>query len=128
VEGAYVRLIDLATGKETCKFKLKEFANVNGMAMAGLYRLENNTWVMQAIGEQAPGQTVQNSLPYLTPFLKPSLTLRIHVIKGVNLASKNRDGEQTKESVDLGEVDKSDNKGLLVSFFFFEKKERVMAI
>jgi tellurium resistance protein TerZ len=68
IENAFCRLINLTNNQEIAKYTLSGGGNVTAQIMAKVYR-HNNEWKMAAIGEPANGQTFQDILPNILPFL-----------------------------------------------------------
>ena len=68
IENAFCRLVNLANNQEIAKYTLSGGGSVTAQIMARLYR-HNSEWKMAAIGEPANGQTFQQILPNILPFL-----------------------------------------------------------
>ena len=68
IENAFCRLVNIANNQEIAKYTLSGGGNVTAQIMAKVYR-HNNEWKMAAIGEPANGQTFQQILPNILPFL-----------------------------------------------------------
>lgn len=59
VDNAFCRLLDEATGKEICKYELREKGRNSGFVMAVVSR-EGSSWKAKALGVPADGRTVQD--------------------------------------------------------------------
>lgn len=68
IDNAYCRLINLANNEEIARYTLSGGGSVTAQIMAKIYR-HANEWKMGAIGEPANGQTFQDILPNVIPFL-----------------------------------------------------------
>jgi tellurium resistance protein TerZ len=68
VANAYVRLVDLDSGKEVAKYSLSESGSHTGMIMATVKR-SGAVWEMQAIGEKANGRTFHDMEAQIRKYL-----------------------------------------------------------
>ncbi|MFC3692172.1 TerD family protein [Chenggangzhangella methanolivorans] len=59
VDNAVARLVDEATGKELARYELREKGSHTGVVMAVVSR-RSGEWTMKAVGQPAPGRTVQD--------------------------------------------------------------------
>jgi len=68
VRNAYCRIVDAAGGKEVARYDLSVQGAHTAQIMAKVYR-HNGEWKMHAIGENGNGETVEELVPLITPFL-----------------------------------------------------------
>lgn len=68
IENAYCRLVNQANNQEIARYTLSGGGAVTAQVMAKVYR-HNNEWKMAAIGEPGQGQTFQDLLPKILPYL-----------------------------------------------------------
>ncbi|MCZ7861322.1 TerD family protein [Agrobacterium salinitolerans] len=59
VDNAVCRLVDQNTGKEICRYELREKGSNTGFVMAAISR-EGNGWAVKALGEPTNGRTVKD--------------------------------------------------------------------
>lgn len=54
IKNAFIRLVDMSTGKEMCRFNLSEgYNNMTGLVAGEIYR-KNDQWKFNAIGQAVP--------------------------------------------------------------------------
>jgi tellurium resistance protein TerZ len=68
IENAFCRLVDDTNGEEFAKYVLSERGGHTAVVMAKVYRNQGQ-WKFAAIGENATGQTFQDLLPVISPFV-----------------------------------------------------------
>jgi tellurium resistance protein TerZ len=59
VDNAFCRLVDEKTGKEICKYELREKGSNTGFVMAAISR-DGNGWSVKALGAPTNGRTVKD--------------------------------------------------------------------
>ncbi len=59
IDNAFVRVIDVTSGAELCKYNLSDKRPYTAMIMAKAYR-HNGEWKVAALGEAADGRTVKD--------------------------------------------------------------------
>ena len=59
VDNAVCRLVDEKSGKEICRYELREKGSNTGFVMAAISR-EGNGWAVKALGEPTNGRTVKD--------------------------------------------------------------------
>jgi tellurium resistance protein TerZ len=68
IENAFCRLVNHSDGRDIARYDLSCQGNHTAQVMVKIYR-HNNEWKMHAIGENASGQTFNDLIPLIRPYL-----------------------------------------------------------